>query len=623
VAGTDPTDINSTFKAVIEIQDDKPVIRWEPDLNSVGEERVYTVHGKETLSDIWHSPITALDHFFKVDVAMPREGTVTFNVGGGSSVSPVSIRVGQPIGELPTPTRDGYKFLGWFTSQDGGVAVTPETVVTADMTIYARWKMDSITPDQVEGLYAAYLFDGNLNDSYVHGHDLSGQSGNFVADRNGDADSAQYFDGNGKTVTTADCRVESEFTFAFWCKTSVTMSENGSGDNSGSWSGNYILFPRNSQSDAGFGVKVGMDGISVMGHGDFYLQEQLGYSANIGTGWNHIAVSVSSDGTIGIYLNGVCVKTGTKPSSRKSVFVPEVGGGPYGYYTGCIDELLVFDKALDEDTIASIYRENIVFPDNPLYCVIDLSAGVNAVSYPVTYLSDVPAGGWTDEYKTTKLVLRRIEPGSFKMNGSYDVTITKAFYCGVFEVTQKQYELVTGSKPSNFSGDKLPVEKVSWNMVRGNSDTYNWPTIKTVDPNSFIGRIQARTGLNFDLPTEAQWEYACRAGTITTYYWGDSMDGAYAWYSGNSSSKTHIVGTRTPNEWGLYDMSGNVWEWCLDWYDVISNSNGPDSGIYRILRGGGFCHDDYICNSNFRDVKSEPYGSHWCGGFRLVGNLSE
>lgn len=144
VAGTDPTDINSTFMAKIDIQDGKPVISWEPNLNSAGEERVYTVHGKEKLSDIWHSPIAALDHFFKVDVAMPREGTVTFNVGGGSSVSPVSIRVGQPIGELPTPTRDGYKFLGWFTAAEGGVAITPETVVTADMMIYARWELFDI-----------------------------------------------------------------------------------------------------------------------------------------------------------------------------------------------------------------------------------------------------------------------------------------------------------------------------------------------------------------------------------------------------------------------------------------------------------------------------------------------
>ena len=225
------------------------------------------------------------------------------------------------------------------------------------------------------------------------------------------------------------------------------------------------------------------------------------------------------------------------------------------------------------------------------YCVVDLSPGKSASKYPVTYYSDMPSGGWTDDFKTTKLVLRLIESGSFKMNGSYDVTLTKAFYCGVFEVTQKQYELVTGSNPSNWSGDTLPVENVSWNMIRGDSSTHNWPTVKTVDSNSFVGRLQARTGLDFDLPTEVQWEYACRAGTTTTYYWGDSMDGVYAWYSGNSSSRTHSVGTRTPNAWGLYDMSGNVWEWCLDWFEerpsYTVDFKGPESGTKRIFRGGG------------------------------------
>ena len=141
VAGTDPTDVNSTFKAIIDIQDGKPVISWEPDLNSEGEERVYTVHGKENLSDIWHSPITALDHFFKVDVFLPHDVTVTLNVGDDASVAPISVRFGQPVGELPTPTREGYNFLGWFTASEGGVAVTPETVVTANMTIYARWEL--------------------------------------------------------------------------------------------------------------------------------------------------------------------------------------------------------------------------------------------------------------------------------------------------------------------------------------------------------------------------------------------------------------------------------------------------------------------------------------------------
>ena len=143
VAGTDPTDVKSTFKAKIEMQNGKPIISWEPNLNSLGEERVYTVYGKESLSDIWHSPIAVLDHFFKVDVLMPYDVTVILNTVEGSSVGPLTVRVGQPLGELPTPTRVGYTFLGWFTAQEGGEAVTPETIVTADTTIYARWEKNN------------------------------------------------------------------------------------------------------------------------------------------------------------------------------------------------------------------------------------------------------------------------------------------------------------------------------------------------------------------------------------------------------------------------------------------------------------------------------------------------
>ena len=279
----------------------------------------------------------------------------------------------------------------------------------------------------------------------------------------------------------------------------------------------------------------------------------------------------------------------------------------------------------------SFYSQNIkfkvgYFAKSRKYCVIDLSAGKDATEYPVSYLAVVPEGGWTDEYKTTKLVLRRIDSGSFKMGGSYDVTLTKPYYMGVFEVTQKQYELVTGNKPSNWSGDTLPVERVSWNMIRGDSSTHNWPTVKTVDSNSFVGRLQARTRLNFDIPTEAQWEYACRAGTTTTYYWGNSMDGAYTWYSGNSSSKTHVVGTKTPNAWGLYDMSGNVWEACLDWVGSLSskeNPEGPVSGSYRMARGGSFANNANSQTSVFRNEGTYPSYADYGSGFRLTLHLGE
>lgn len=254
-----------------------------------------------------------------------------------------------------------------------------------------------------------------------------------------------------------------------------------------------------------------------------------------------------------------------------------------------------------------------------LYMVIDLSSGANSSKYPVSYLDDVPIGGWSDEYKTTKLVLRRIEPGSFKMGGSYNVTLTKPFYCGVFEVTQKQYSLVMGTNPSYYKGDMLPVEYVSYNVIRGSSNGAKWPSSSSVDSTSFMGKLRVRTGRNFDLPTEAQWEYACRAGTTTTYYWGNSMNGNYAWYTGNSGLKTCVVGTKKANDWGLYDMSGNVYEWCLDWSGTLSGGTDPKgstSGQWRVNRGGCWTTYEDACTSSYRHDNS-PDSINYYNGFRV------
>ena len=261
------------------------------------------------------------------------------------------------------------------------------------------------------------------------------------------------------------------------------------------------------------------------------------------------------------------------------------------------------------------------------YCVIDLSAGANATNYPVTYLAGPPSGGFNvDAYKTTKLVLKRLEAGTFKMQGSSNVTLTKPFFCGLFEVTQKQYVLVTGTNPSKFSGDTLPVEKVSYNMIRGTSNGAKWPSSSVVDSSSFMGKLRARTGLDFDLPTEAQWEYACRAGTTTKYYWGGSMNGNYAWYGNNSGESTHPVGTKTANAWGLYDMSGNVWEWCLDWYGTLeygTDPKGSSSGLGRVIRGGSVYNDSANCSSSTRKNYSPSDESPSSYGFRIVRTLSE
>lgn len=258
------------------------------------------------------------------------------------------------------------------------------------------------------------------------------------------------------------------------------------------------------------------------------------------------------------------------------------------------------------------------------YCVIDLSGGANATSYPVTYLASPPSGGFNvDAYKTSKLVLKRLEAGTFKMQGSTNVKLTKPFFCGLFEVTQKQYTLVTGANPSSFSGDTLPVEKVSYNMIRGSSNGAKWPSSSAVDSSSFMGKLRSRTGLDFDLPTEAQWEYACRAGTTTTYSYGNSENGNYMWYTSNSSSKTHPVGSKSANPWGLYDMHGNVWEWCLDWYGTLAygtDPKGSSSGSYRVFRGGSWdSYADY-CTSSYRNYYYPSY--EYYTGFRLVRTLS-
>ena len=272
------------------------------------------------------------------------------------------------------------------------------------------------------------------------------------------------------------------------------------------------------------------------------------------------------------------------------------------------------------------------------YCVVDLSGGPNVANYPVTYLSpsNISSDEWVDEYKTTKLVLRRIEPGTFIMgfdqtNESRRVTLTKPFYMGVFEVTQRQWELVMGSWPgsspssSRGLGDTYPAYYVSYHDIRGSSSGAQWPASAAVDASSFLGRLRAKTGLDFDLPTDAQWEYACRAGTATTYYWGDSMDGAYAWYWGNSGSKTHPVGTKKPNAWGLYDMSGNVWEWCRDWYGTLAYGTDPvgsASGSYRVGRGGSWFDSSDGCASSSRNYGYPSYRDVFFG-FRLVRVLSD
>ncbi|MDP2984010.1 MAG: formylglycine-generating enzyme family protein, partial [Candidatus Latescibacter sp.] len=190
----------------------------------------------------------------------------------------------------------------------------------------------------------------------------------------------------------------------------------------------------------------------------------------------------------------------------------------------------------------------------------------------------------------------------------HSVTLS-AFEMSATEITQGQYKAVIGSNPSRFTGDdNLPVEVVSWNEAV-----------------AFCRALSQKTVGEFRLPTEAEWEYACRAGTTTKYNLGDSeSDLARAgWYHGNSGRKTHPVGQKTPNAWGLYDMHGNVWEWCNDWYGSYSlesaaNPTGANIGSERVTRGGCWGNDlEGFCQSAQRGF-SDPAGMHFGRGFRVI-----
>ena len=222
--------------------------------------------------------------------------------------------------------------------------------------------------------------------------------------------------------------------------------------------------------------------------------------------------------------------------------------------------------------------------------------------------------------------LAYIPPGEFLM-GSPDsdiqsssdekpqhrVQITNPFYLGLYEVTQAQYQKVLGSNPSEFKGESRPVETVSWD-----------------DAVTFCKRLskvaeERAAGRTYRLPTEAEWEYACRAGSTSRYSFGDPKVEVekYAWYEKNSDLTTHPVGGKQANAWGLYDMHGNVWEWCQDSYGpyaagAASDPSGPGAATCRVLRGGSWFFSGWLGRSAYRLWNVPGYRDQGFG-FRVAG----
>ena len=214
------------------------------------------------------------------------------------------------------------------------------------------------------------------------------------------------------------------------------------------------------------------------------------------------------------------------------------------------------------------------------------------------------------------MALNLIPAGTFTMGSTFGdadeqphtVTLTRPFYMGAYEVTQEQYVRVMGSHQSTFEGPDNPVQVVSWDdAVAFCQKLSDLPVEKAA------GRV-------YRLPTEAEWEYACRAGTTTAYSFGDNtaysfgdntyLLGYFAWYDNNSSLQPHAVGQKKPNAWGLHDMHGNVWEWCSDWHEAypvreLIDPQGPYSGLRRVFRGGSYMSVPESCRSAYRNMHAE------------------
>ena len=299
-----------------------------------------------------------------------------------------------------------------------------------------------------------------------------------------------------------------------------------------------------------------------------------------------------TEGDFTVTARGVCWNTNGNPTVADSHTVDGGGAGSFiSNVTGLTENTTYYVRAYATSSADTAYGETRTFKTI-------FSLTVNGVSFDMVYVE----GGRFDMGATS-------EQGSDADSDEkpvHSVTLSD-YYIGKCEVTQELWEAVMGSNPSNFKGAQNPVERVSWN-----------------DCQEFVSRLNSLTGRTFRLPTEAEWEYAARGGNKSRHYKYSGSNNIFdvAWHGDNSGDKTHAVGTKTANELGIYDMSGNVEEWCSDWYGGYSagaqtNPQGPSSGSFRVLRGGGWSGNAGRCRVSYRD-RGHPNAIGHTFGLRLV-----
>ena len=590
----------------------------------------------------------------------PINQTVTFDANGGScTTSTLTYLVGTPYGTLPTAMRTDYVFNGWWTAITGGTQVRTNSTVSpnATLTLFARWRP----------IYQTVTFDANggICPTNTQTYTVWETYGSLpTAERSDYSFNGWWTAASGGQQIEADYMVSADVVltlYAHWIPTiqTVTFDANGGsclpGTRRQSVGDPYGGLPTAKPESIFLGWWTARSGGTQITESSMVTKDS---ARTLYAHWKKNLLVLDNCGQDGsgeckIYFCGD--KGGIYALQRSETLGESVGWTNVDYALAEQDSLLEFSKA-DYNSLKNGYFR-ITKVAGSKYMVVDMSAGASAALWPVSWLMDEPEGGWTDEYKTSKLVLRFIPPGTFTMGSpleelerssgevQHEVTLSKPFYMGVFEVTQEQWQLATSYRPSWFRNTTYyktrPVELVSYR------------DIQSAVSNGFFTVLRKKTGRQFDLPTEAQWEYACRAGTRTAFNSGKELTrnsacsnmaevGRYGWNSGywpngyfydstcGTSNGTAKVGSYEPNAWGLYDMHGNVWEWCRDWFEDYDTTNcidpvGPakpaSTPYLRVVRGGSWSDLAQSCRSAYRNGAIPTTNYNWVG-FRPYCNIS-